>query len=90
MPTKEQPRFEVRCCRTGYIECVFATIQPAIAFAEHYKAEGYGPCVIVDTALPIVPGDFRIVWQDDYPRPRAYEWIKAHQSELGRKMAGEP
>ena len=82
MTTKELPRFEVRDCRTGFIEAVYGTIEPGIEYAKMYKGEGFGPCFIVDCALPLVPDDLRIVWRDAEPRPMAVEWVRKHQTVL--------
>jgi hypothetical protein len=60
------PRYEVRSCRTGYLEEVHGTFLLAVSAANSLRLEdGLSRC-IVDTALPTSLGgvtDDRIVWR---------------------------
>ena len=73
------PRFEVRSCRTGYLEEVYASIDPAIGAALWLQREdGLYRC-IVDTDLPAFEADgtpdTRIVWRRSEPSDAARKWI---------------
>jgi hypothetical protein len=74
------PRFEVRSCKSGFIQSVCATFEHARAYADGYRAEvgDDDRFFIVDTALPLATGDDRIVWREGDLRPTAVEWLRSH------------
>jgi hypothetical protein len=80
------PRFEVRSCRSGFIQTVTDTFDAGKAYADGYHAEvGHDDSFcIVDTFLPVVEGDLRIVWREGDLTPRAEKWLRdhAHQGPL--------
>lgn len=73
------PRFEVRSCRTGYLEEVHATVMNAITCAGVLQREWGESFFVVDAELPAFEADGtpddRIVWRQGEPSNAARRWI---------------
>ena len=73
------PRFEVRLCRTGYLEEVHASIVVAMTVANVLQREDGLSRFITDTELPTFEAygtpDLRIVWRQGEPTDAARKWI---------------
>lgn len=75
----QRPRFEVRSCKSGYLQEVHGTIEAAIECAVHYFKEGMGSQFITDTDLPAFglygTPDVRTVYGSANVTPQASAWV---------------
>lgn len=84
-----RPRFEVRSCRTGYLEQVFGEFSFAVNAADNMAREFGESYCIADTDLPRFEADGtpndRIVWRQGKLTAGARRWIVVRTYELERE-----